>query len=317
MSATQAAHSHAAEHKLEQGAVDIPHGDTVKAHNAAHGEGIHLPKPTAWPIVTALGFTLAVSGILTHYVIGIFGLLMLGYGCVGWFRDVLPHEAHEEIEVRVQEIAIESSRKSVARINTGADARTGTEHRSHVGEGTFSPLAGIKGGIAGGIAMIVPALAYGLIGQHSPWFPINLLGGAGIMGSAAPTMDYLRAFHAGPFAIAVLIHAVTCLLIGLVYGSALPIMPKHPIVFGGIIAPLLWTGLLSATLPIINPEISEHVNWPSFLIAQLTFGIVAGYVVSRSPYYRQAMTMPLSMRLGLEGSGMGHDDRNEDSGDRK
>ena len=314
MSATQ---GYAAEHELEQGAVDIPHGDTVKAHNAAHGEGIHLPKPTAWPIVTALGFTLAVSGILTHYVIGIFGLLMLGYGCVGWFRDVLPHEAHEEIEVRVQEIAIESSRKSVARINTGADARTGTEHRSHVGEGTFSPLAGIKGGIAGGIAMIVPALAYGLIGQHSPWFPINLLGGAGIMGSAAPTMDYLRAFHAGPFAIAVLIHAVTCLLIGLVYGSALPIMPKHPIIFGGIIAPLLWTGLLSATLPIINPEISEHVNWPSFLIAQLTFGVVAGYVVSRSPYYRQAMTMPLSMRLGLEGSGMGHDDRNEDSGDRK
>ncbi len=302
---------------LEGNTTEITHGDTVKAQAHAHGEGIHLPKPTAWPIVTALGFTLLVSGVLTHYVISILGFLMLTYGCVGWFRDVLPQEAHEEIEVRVQEISIESSRKSVARINAGTDKRTGTEHRTHVGEGSFSPLAGLKGGVAGGIAMIFPALAYGLIGQHSPWFPVNLLGGAGMMGGPAPTMEYLRAFHAGPFGIAILIHVVTCLLIGLVYGSALPIMPKHPILLGGLLAPLAWTGLLSATLPIINPEISEHVNWPSFLLAQLTFGLVAGYVVSRSPYYKQALQMPLSMRLGLEGSGMGHEEDNKNSGDRR
>ncbi len=292
-----------------QTGVEIPHGDPVKAQAPAHGEAIHLPKPTAWPIVTAFGFTLMVAGILTHYVISILGGFLTVYGCVGWFRDVLPHESHEEIEVKVQEISIASSRKSVGRIDTGGG------HRHHVGEGTFSPLAGVKGGIAGGIVMVIPALAYGLIAQHSIWYPVNLLGGAGIMGMPNPTMQYLREFHWGGLGMATLIQIVTSILVGLIYGSVLPLMPKHPIVLGGIIAPALWTGLLWAALPTINPEISSHINWPSFLIAQFAFGLVAGWVVSRSPYYRAARNLPLRMRLGLEGSGLGHDSQNQNSGD--
>jgi hypothetical protein len=288
-----------------QGNVEIPHGDSVKPNAPAHGEGIHLPAPTPWPIVAALGFTFLVAGILTHYVISIMGFLLLVYGCVGWFRDVLPHEAHEEIQVKVQEISIASSRKSVSHISTGED------HRSHVGEGSFSPLVGLKGGIAGGVAMIVPAIAYGLIAQHSIWYPVNLLGGAGIMGAANPSMQDLRVFHAGALGIAAVIHIISCTLIGLVYGSALPLMPRHPIVLGGIIAPLAWTGLLYGTLPIINPEMSKHINWANFLIAQLTFGLVAGWVVSRSPYARSAQKLPLAMRLGLEGGGMGHGDKED------
>ncbi len=294
----------------QQSLVEIPHGDPVRANAPAHGEGIHLPKPTVWPIVVALGFTLMVGGILTHYVISILGAFLTVYGCVGWFKDVLPHEAHEEIEVRVQEISIASSRKSVARIDTGG------EHRQHVGEGAFSPLIGLKGGVAGGIAMIVPALAYGLIAQHSIWYPINLLGGAGIMGAPNPSLQYLREFHWGGLGMGTLIQIVTCALVGLLYGCALPIMPRHPIVLGGIIAPAAWTGLLYAALPTINPEISSHINWPSFLLAQFTFGLVAGWVVSRSSYVRSMRAMPLRMRLGLEGSGLGHDKENQTSGDR-
>ncbi|WP_233581193.1 hypothetical protein [Acidipila sp. EB88] len=123
--------------------VEIPHGDPVKPHGAVHGEAIHLPKPTPWPIVVALGFTLLVGGILTHYVISILGFLLTAYGCVGWFKDVLPHEAHESIEVRVQEIAIESSRKSVSRISVSPD------HRTVVPLEGFTVMAGLKGGIAG------------------------------------------------------------------------------------------------------------------------------------------------------------------------
>lgn len=280
---------------------NIPHGDPVHAHGPAHGEGIHLPKPTAWPIVTALGFTFLVAGVLTHYVISILGGFLLIRGCVGWFQDVLPHEMHEEIEVRVQEIEIASSRRSVARLSTAS------EHRQQVGEGSFSPLAGLKGGLAGGVAMIIPALAYGLIAQHSLWYPINLLGGAGVLGSSNPSMADLRAFHAGALGIAILIHIVSCTLIGLVYGSVLPLVPKHPIILGGILAPLAWSGLLFAALPTINPELSQHINWYDFLISQVTFGLVAGWVVSRSPYLQAARALPFAMRLGLEGGGLDHD----------
>ncbi len=296
---------------FEPGSVDIPHGDPIQAHAPAHGEGIHLPKPTPWPIVTALGFTFLIAGILTHYVISILGFGLLTYGCVGWFKDVLPHESHEEIEVRVQEISIQSARRSVGRIDDSQG------HRQHVGEGTFSPLSGLKGGIAGGIAMIFPALLYGLIAQHSIWYPINLLGGAGIIGSADPSVQQLRAFHLESLGLATVIHIVTCLLIGLIYGSLLPLMPKHPIVLGGIIAPVFWTGLLDAALPVINPAIAEHINWPSFALAQIVFGLVAGWVVSHSAYARSLAAVPFKMRLGLEGSGMDHSDVQHNGGEER
>ncbi len=310
MSTQEQAAAHGIGGNPEQGTVEIPHGDTVKPHSAAHGDSIHLPAPTAWPIVAALGFTLLVAGILTHYVVSILGFLLLTYGCVGWFRDVLPHEAHEEFPVRVQEIAVATSRKSVARISVS------TEHRAHLPVESFSVLTGLKGGIAGGIAMIFPALAYGLIAQHSLWYPINLLGGAGVSsmtGLGNPSMQDLRAFHAASLGIAIVIHAISCTLIGLLYGSVLPLMPKHPILLGGIIAPLAWSGLLFAALPTINPEMSSHINWADFLVAQFTFGLVAGWVVSRSAYIRTAQSLPLSMRLGLEAAGLGA----HDAGDAK
>ena len=48
-------------------------------------------------------------------------------------------------------------------------------------------MAGVKGGIAGGAAMIVPAILYGLIAYHSIWYPVNLLGGAGVAGWSHPS----------------------------------------------------------------------------------------------------------------------------------
>ena len=284
-----------------QETVEIPHGDPVKPHAPAHSDAIHLPRPTAWPIVTALGFTLLVAGILTHYVISILGFLLLAYGCVGWFKEVLPHEMHEEVDVKVQEIAVATSRRSVARISVGSD------HRAHLPVETFSVVAGLRGGIAGGIAMIIPAVAYGIIAHHSPWYPINLLGGAGVAsvsGIMNPTEQALRAFHFQTLGIAAIIHVISCTLIGLLYGSILPLAPKHPILLGGVIAPLAWSGLLYAALPTINPEMSSHINWADFLIAQFTFGLVAGWVVSRSGYARTAQTLPFAMRLGLETPGM-------------
>ncbi len=59
-----------------------------------HGETIHLPASTPWPIVLALGVSLIFAGVVTNGVISILGAVFLVAGCVGWFRQVLPHEAH-------------------------------------------------------------------------------------------------------------------------------------------------------------------------------------------------------------------------------
>lgn len=303
--------AHSAPGSQHGSAIEIPHGHTAEAHGAAHGGSIHLPQPTPWPIVVAFGFTLLVAGILTQFVISILGGLLLVYGCVGWFRDVLPFEKIEHIDVRVQEVAAVTTRKYVARIEIS------DQHRAHLPLQTFSVLSGVKGGIAGGIAMIFPALAYGLIAHHSIWYPINLLGGAGVAGWANPTPAQLGQFHAEALGIAVIIHIVSCLLIGLLYGAILPLAPKHPVILGGVLAPLAWTGLLYATLPTINPELAHNINWPDFLLAQFTFGIVAGLVVARSGYSRTAQSLPFAMRLGLETPGMTSHDTPHDTQERR
>src|SRR4029453_339703 len=60
-------------------------------------EYIELPAPTAWPMVAALGITLAFAGLVTNVMVTIVGVVLTIAGAVGGFRDVLPVEDVERI----------------------------------------------------------------------------------------------------------------------------------------------------------------------------------------------------------------------------
>ncbi len=264
----------------------------------AHGETIHLPAPTAWPIVLAFGCTMAAAGLVTTLWVTAFGAVLMAAGCVGWFRQVLPHEAHEDVPVVVQPVTITTTRKLVRRLQIGP------EHRVHLPVETYPVTSGIKGGIAGGIAMIVPALVYGQIAQHSIWYPVNLLGGAGVGHSTRITAAEINAFHPSWLVTAIVIHSVTCLLVGLLYGAMLPMLPRRPVLLGGILAPLLWTGLLHSTMGIINPALDARIHWGWFVVSQVTFGVVAGLVVAREGKIRTSRGLPFFARMGIEAPGL-------------
>lgn len=262
------------------------------------GESILLPAPTAWPVILAFGCTLAAAGLVTSAGISILGGVLVLFGCVGWFRQVLPHEHHEEVPIIDQPVVISSERTLVEQI------RLSPEHRARLPIETYPATSGIKGGIAGGIAMIVPALIYGLIAQHSIWYPINLLGGAGVAHWRNPTTAEIATFHWQGLLVAIVIHTVTCLLVGLLYGAMLPMLPRHPVLLGGILAPVLWTGILHSFMGIINPALAAHIAWGWFLISQVTYGITAGIVVSRQERIPTGQSMPFFMRLGIEAPGL-------------
>ncbi|HZD44980.1 MAG TPA: hypothetical protein VE109_02785 [Acidobacteriaceae bacterium] len=264
----------------------------------AQGEAILLPAPTAWPIILAFGCTLAAAGMVTDVGISILGGVFMFAGCVGWFRQVLPHEHHEEAAVVEQPVTIASPRLLVERIRLSA------EHRAHFPLETYPVKSGIAGGIAGGIAMILPALLYGLIAQHSIWYAVNLLGGAGVAHWTNSTATEIAAFHWQWLLIAILIHSVTSLLIGLLYGAMLPILPRHPVVLGGILAPVLWTGILHSFMGVINPTLADHIAWGWFLVSQVVYGITAGIVVSRQERIPTSQSLPFIERLGIEAPGL-------------
>ncbi len=277
-----------------------------QGHDQVSDEIVQLPAPTAWPLVLALGLTFALAGLVTNLGISMLGGVLIVAGCAGWFGQVWPHAHHIAVPVKVQKFEYTTVRTRVARIAVDES------HRARLPVHTPSVMAGVKGGIAGGVAMIFPAILYGLIAYHSIWYPVNLLGGAGVAGWSHPTLEEITHFRLSALVTAIIIHSVGSLLIGLLYGAMLPMMPKRPILLGGIIAPVLWTGVLHSALPLINPFLADRIDWWWFVVSQLTFGVVAGLVVAQQAHIRTEQYLPFAARMGLETPGMMDEDRRED-----
>lgn len=269
-----------------------PHG------GESHSGYVALPAPTAWPFLLALGIALIGAAFVTNPWIGVLGGILAIVAAAGWFRNVLPSEAHETLPVSEEIISFVPMLDKVARI------RVDETHRAQLPLQTFPVSSGIKGGIAGGIAMVIPAEIYGVLRYHSIWYVVNLLGGAGVGVWTNPTPEQLRHFHLGAFITANIIQGATTLLVGLLYGALLPVWPRRPILLGGLIAPIAWTGILHSVLGIVNPYFADHIDWWSFAASQVLFGLVAGYTVSRLGHLKRLAQVPLSMRLGVETPGL-------------
>ena len=102
------------------------------------------------------------------------------------------------------------------------------------------------------------------------------------------------------------------LMVGLLYGAMLPMLPRHPVLLGGFIAPIMWSGLIYSVLGIVNPVLDQRIDWVWFVISQFGFGIVAGIVVSRQQRIFTSQAVPFAIRMGMEGSGMREDQGGKD-----
>ncbi|HMF54217.1 MAG TPA: hypothetical protein VK593_07700 [Edaphobacter sp.] len=263
--------------------------------SAEYSDVVHLPAPTPWPMVLSLGISLLIAGMVTHWVFSLLGLIFAMRSIVGWFLDVFPHEKHIAVPVQATILEITSTRTSIAQLPVG------DRHRKLLPIETFSVMAGVKGGIVGGIAMIVPAAIFGLISNHSIWYAVNLLAAGGFVSWANESNAFLAQFHLKGLLAATGIHALTSVLIGLLYGAMLPMFPRKPILTAGFIAPFLWTGILYSALNIISPILNQRINWLWFVVSQVAFGLVCGYIVNlqvrvRTPQFR---ALPFSVRAGL------------------
>jgi len=257
-------------------------------------EPIEMPASTAWPILLAFGITLLFASLVTSIGVGIAGFLLVCFGVAGWAKQCLPEEHHEMIPVKARQFMPSSVRAQVAHIQVSEI------HRAFLPVESYAVTSGLRGGIAGGIVMIFPALLYGYLTQHSIWYAVNLLGGAGVAHWTNATTTDIAAFHWNGLIAATIIHAAVCTLIGLLYGAMLPMWPRRPILLGGIVAPLLWTGLLHSILGFVNPAFNARIAWGWFSLSEVLFGIVAGVVVTRSGKIRTHQTLPFILRMGIE-----------------
>ena len=259
---------------------------------------IEVPASTAWPFVLAFGFALACSGLVTSLSVSILGAVLALAGCIGWFREVFPYEHEEVVPVVPEDIRITTERRVVELLPIGHHMRAWLPVK------TYPVSAGVKGGLAGGVAMAVLACAYGVLKAGSIWYPINLLAAVVYAESLKLGPAQLYSFHADTFAIAVVLHVLVSALVGLLYGAMLPMFAHRPIVLGGLIGPVLWSGLLYTMLGLLNPLLASHIDWPWFIASQVAFGIVAGLVVMRESPMTTRENLSFAIRAGIEAPGI-------------
>ncbi len=277
---------------------EVHHGEAGERTNA---HAIQLPAPTYWPFIFAFGLTLLFAGIVTHWTVSAVGLVLVVRGVLGWWHNVIPHEEHEEVLIdplhRPAPIMVES--RSVVRLSAGEE-----QHRVRVPETIHPYSAGILGGLAGGTAMAILACLYGLIAQHSIWYPINLLAGAVIPQVGFDTVEQLRQFSGLAFMAALVGHGVFSILVGIVYAVMLPMFPKYAPFWAGILMPLFWSALVAVALSLLNPALNERISWPWFVVAQLGYGLVGGFVIARSTSIKTMQSWSLAERAFLETPGL-------------
>lgn len=255
---------------------------------------VHLPEPTAWPMVLAFGITLCLAGMVTTFALTVLGLVLAVAATVGWFRCVLPHEKHEAV---VAKYAV-----TATGLTTHPPPRQyDTLHRRVEPYQAFSFVAGIEGGLAGGAAMTVPATIFSLAAYHSLWYSVNLLAAGGFVSWTHASDAFLSRFHLEGLLAGAVIHLTISLLVGLLYAAMLPMFPRFPILTAGIMAPLLWTGLAYSVMDIVSPILNDRIDWLWFIPSQVAFGLVCGFVINLRERVRTEgfRALPFATRAGL------------------
>jgi hypothetical protein len=258
---------------------------------------IAVPAPMPWPLTLAMGVTLMFGGLLTHMSVTVLGAVLSLAGCVGWFREVVGNH-EEEVPVVAEDRQVATDRHVVDRL-----AIAPGQLRAWLPVKTYPVSAGVRGGLAGSVAMAVLACGYGLLKVGSIWYPINLLAAVVYAQSVKLAPAELNAFHLDSFVIASGVHAVVSTLVGLLYGVMLPMFPRRPIVLGGLVVPVLWSGMLHPTLNLLNPLLASRIDWFWFVASQVAFGVVAGAVVVRHSPMPTLENVSFALRAGVEAPG--------------
>lgn len=257
-------------------------------HDPHHGDpartgSVELPRATSWPIVISLGITLMALGVATSHVFTVVGGVVFAAGIVGFIGQLLPGRGHEHeplVEPAAQAKPAASRPGFVEQLKPGV-----VGYRFQLPEKVHPVSAGIKGGILGGVLMALTALVWGVWSGNGIWFPVNLLAGLVSPGVDELPPERLREFHLGWLAIGIVLHAAMSVGLGLIYGVILPTLPPvpgGPLLFGGVILPLLWTGASYGMMGIVNPVLNDHVVWRWYVASQLVYGVTASIVIMLS-----------------------------------
>jgi hypothetical protein len=265
-------------------------------------DGIEVPAPTAWPMIAAFGVMLVFAGLVTMAAVSVVGAALALSGAIGWGREVYPRPREvlaPRAPAHLRAKPVRPAPERVRHLHAGEEG-----HRVRLPIEIHPYSSGVRGGLAGAFAMAAVAIVYGWVSRGSPWYAINLLASTIVPPLMQANDPALEAFHPGALIAAAIIHGALSVLAGLVYAAVLPMLPGRSMLWGGVVAPALWSGVAYFALRIVSPVMDAHLSWPWFLGSQVAYGLVCGAVVARSERVKTMQRWPLALRAGVESPGL-------------
>ena len=135
------------------------HGEPENRNPQSADRNVEMPRPTAAPLVLALGLTLVAAGVAFGMAFFVAGAAVFVAGLIIWVGQLLPGRGH------VHEAPAEPTRPprpltgepgGVEQLRPGLPG-----YRLRLPEQVHPISAGLKGGLVGGLAMPIPASSGG------------------------------------------------------------------------------------------------------------------------------------------------------------
>ena len=154
--------------------------------------------------------------------------------------------------------------------------------RGGVSAPVYSLRDGAIGGVAGGTAMVIVAMLYGMVSGNGIWFPVNLIAATAIRQWQSAPPELFTRFDPAGLIFGAGIHVIVSIAIALLFTLLLPALPGHPLIWAFVVGPMLWFGALFGVLPLINPVMAHNVDPASFLASHLFYSLVVGFWLERA-----------------------------------
>lgn len=242
------------------------------------GEGIEMPEPTAIPFFAAISVAMMGVGLMTSLFISAAGVFILLVTIIYWSR--IMNEGVGEMMVPL--VSPEYRAKAVERSSRPiAAARPGHPNHRGVFPATVRPYRlGLLAGLVGCGVMAVLSMGWGWLSGHGMWYPVNLLASVVLKDLGRDSIADLSVYSQTGLMVASILHISISLLAGLAFSMLLPTLPWSPVLWGGIVIPLMWSAVVYGALSLFNPQLAPQIAWTWFVVVQVVFGLTVGGLIS-------------------------------------
>ena len=260
---------------------------------------IEVPASTAWPFVLAFGFVLLFAGLADEHV----RQRPWRRAHSGWLCRLVPRS----LPLRARRGCAGGCRGYSHHYRSSGSrvaSRSGQIMRAWLPVKTYPVSAGVKGGLGGRRSDGRAGLYLRPDEDRKHLVPDQSSGRDGVCRidqARTRTAEFIPCWTASR--LLWYLHIIVSALVGLLYGAMLPMFAHRPILLGGLLGPVLWSGLLYSIMGLVNPLLASRIDWSGSLLRRWPLESWRAWSSCAQPQIPTFENRSFAIRAGIEAPG--------------